>query len=251
MKFLVGVQRWTKRQLVDLTRFSDRVRGVILGDPFCPLRMFEHSNWEIPEFAEFAKEAGLSVALQTPVYLTQRNISNVFSMIRFLESRNLVDLLFVQDVGLLSELKDSNSRIPTCWSLWGRNRGNMLNLDLLDFLTQLNVQYLETDRPSRVAPLQEYGLKVMYRLYAPKVATFGRFCYTQYITGSRCDDGDLCLHEQPRLVSANGKLRLRVKGYTLEYITSFFHPAPKIFPDYMVYVSKLADLPTVLEHVSR
>ena len=47
-KFLINVQHWTTRQFADLMRFSDRVRGIILGDPFCPLRMFEHGNWDIP-----------------------------------------------------------------------------------------------------------------------------------------------------------------------------------------------------------
>ena len=251
-KFLINVQHWTTRQFADLMRFSDRVRGIILGDPFCPLRMFEHGNWDIPVFAKSAKEAGLCVALQTPVYLTQRNFNDMFSLIRFLERRELLDLLFVQDVGLLSELKESDFRVPTCWSFWGGGRGDTLSRDLLNFLTQLNLQYLETNKPSRVGPLQECGLKVIYRLYAPQVATFGRFCYTQYITGSPCNGGDLCKHEQPGLVSTDGKLNLKVSGYTLEHAKPSLNPSPKASPDYVtVYVGELVHLSKVLGDDSR
>jgi hypothetical protein len=247
-KVFVGLKRWTTGQYLELERFKDRLYGIILGDPFCSFRMFENSNWEIPVFCESAKEAGMKVVLQTPVYLTERNFKETIKLISFLENKNLLDLIFVQDVGLLDQLKGSGCQTDICWSLWGEGRGNNLSGDLLDFLTQLNVQYLETDISSRVKPLQEYGLKVIYRLYGPQIATFGRFCYTQRLTDCLCNyNSNPCLQGQPSIVSTDGKMELRVNGYTLEYKRSVLNPYPNASPEYItVHVRELNDLLGVL-----
>ena len=57
-ELLISVQHWTTRQFADLMRFSNRVQGIILSDPFCPLRMFEHGNWDIPVFCQICETSG-------------------------------------------------------------------------------------------------------------------------------------------------------------------------------------------------
>jgi len=242
----VSVRRWDTGQLEELA-LSGRVQGIILGDPFCPQRMFEHGSWELPVLVQAAKVAGLRVAYQTPVYLTPRNYSENLDLILSLEQRGSLDFLLVQDVGLLNSLSESECRIPICWSLWGVSRGDTLSRDLLDFLLQLGVRYLETDKPTRVGPLQEYGIKVVYRQHAPKVATFGRVCYTQYVLGSSCNNRSLCIQKEPALAATEGRLSLKVSGYTLQHTHPLRNPCPEAVPDYVtVYLSKAAELPGVL-----
>jgi hypothetical protein len=182
------------------------------------------------------------VALQTPVYLTTRNWDDTLNLTRMLQEQDSLDLLIVQDIGLLAELQAADCRVPVCWGLWGRTRADSLSRSLLDLLIQLGVQYWETDRPSRVGPFQDYGFKVMYRAVASRVKTFSRFCYTQYVTASVCQ-GDLCLRIEPELVSHGGLHTLKVRGFTLEHTQPANRPTPVTIPDLLaVYVDDVAHL---------
>jgi hypothetical protein len=246
-KFLVSTRRWESRQFKDLKNISDSVSGVVLGDPFCPIQAGEHGNWDIPVLAQAAKKAGLSVALQTPVYLTPRNFTDTLNLIQLLNSQHHIDLLFVQDAGLLGKLQEIDYHGNIIWGVWGRTRSRTLNRDMLDFLIQLGIKYYETADPSYIKPLQEYGLKVIYSPYTSGIATFGRVCYTQYVTKTICTDGKLCSRQEPELIAMDGALGLKVKGYSLEYIKSSPREPLVSIPEYIiVYIENPAELPIVM-----
>lgn len=245
-ELLVGIHHLDATQLEELT-FSGWVNGVILGDPFCPLRMFGHGNLESLMWAQAAKQAGLRVAFQTPVYLTEPNYAGTLELILSMEQKSCLDLLLVQDLGLLRSLSEAECRIPICWTIWGVSRGDVVSHHLLDFLLGLQVQYLETDRAARVGALQSYGLKVVYRWRAPKVATFGRACYTQHALGCPCIEGELCRRHEPVLRAAGDDLLLRASGHTLQYLQPWLNPWPQVVPDCAaVYLRRATDLREVL-----
>ena len=249
-QIFLGMQRWDEQIISHLKKFSESVHGIILGDPFCPLRMFVNGNWDIPLFAEIAKSKGFKVSLQTPVYLTQRNFSDTFYLIRSLSRRKLVDLLFIQDVGLLSKIKEFHCSVPICWSFWGRTRSDSISRDIVDFYMQLGVTYLEITKSNRIYPLQKYGLKVIYRLYSYEIATFGRICYTQYVTNTKCSDGKLCTYQHPELIAVGSELKLKAQGYTLEYVKPVSFNLPTSAPDFLtIHVENLEQLPQILNNI--
>lgn len=245
----IGMPQWTKQSLKDLTPAADRKLGIILGDPFCSERMFHYGDLEIPSFAEEAVQKGLQVAYQTPVYLTSRSYNETFRMIMLLRERNLLDMLLLQDVGLLMQLKQEGVDVPICWSYWATKRSDLLSRDFLDLLLESGVTYIETVKPKRIGLMQEYGYKVLYRIYSPSVVTFGRVCYNRYFNNESTESQPPRCMTDITMVSQDGKLKYFVQGYQITYQKPMAKPLPdEQFPEFTsVHVRDQKELTNILD----
>jgi len=215
----VGLPEWEPARMSDLAaRPVSGVTGLVLGDPFCPVRAFPGGVRDILPLAAHARELGWQVAYQTPVYLTERNFNETLDLISLLREQLSLDLLLVHDVGLLRRLAQEQQGLTLCWSLWGMGRADMLSRDFLDFLRELGVALIETNKPHRVVPLQQYGFQVAYGLTKNPVVTFGRHCYTEYVSGDLCTkvsgNVPLCRDRHLNIVNSS-QLRLQTDGYQL------------------------------------
>jgi hypothetical protein len=221
------MSQWTDQQLDNFIPATDRKLGVILGDPFCPERMFQFGNLDIPSFADKSVQNGLQVAYQTPVYLTSRSYNDTLRMIKLLREKNLLHLLLLQDIGLLMQLKREAFDIPICWSYWGTKRSDLLSRDFLDLILESGVTYIETVKSKRIRLMQEYGFKVLYRMYSPSVVTFGRVCYNRYFNNKITETQPHPCLTDVKMVSNDGKLKYLVQGYQITYQK----PMAKALPD--------------------
>ena len=226
----VGLAHWTRQNLELLAQPAGRIQGIILGDPFCPQRMFDHNDFDIPLLAAQAKSANCQVAYQTPVYLTSRNYIDTLQVVRLLHETGCLDLLLVQDIGFLIQLMQEDLNVPLCWSYWATKRNDLLSRDFLDLLLQSGITYFETSKPKRIPDLQKYGFKVNYRLYAPSVVSFGRVCYNRYFSDAPCKPASQC-SEDLSMVSNDGKIKYQVDGHTITFQKALARPIPENSPD--------------------
>jgi hypothetical protein len=249
LPLFIGMSQWTEQYLDDLMPTLDRKLGIILGDPFCSERMFRFGNLDIATFADKAVRNGLQVAYQTPVYLTSRSYNETLRMIMLLNERDCLHLLLLQDIGLLAQLKREGFNVPICWSYWGTKRSDLLSRDFLDMLLESGVTYLETVKPKRIGLMQEYGFKVVYRLYSPSVVSFGRVCYNRYFNNEiKETEPPRCL-SNVRMVTGDGKLKYLVQGYQITYQKPMAKPLPNgQIPEYTsVHVRDQKELTNILD----
>lgn len=208
----VAIQRWSHALVKTL---QGRVGGIILGDLFCQKRMFENEWFEVLELAYLARQLGLQVVFQTPVYNTTNTIEQTTSLIRKLYTTSLVNAVLVHDVGVLqvlSELAD----LDLWWDRFSFNRDFVPNTQLVNFLMAHRISAVEVIRPNHIEDVSRQGCGVLFYGYGPNVATFGRICYTEYFLNEPCGQRILCSQRQPFIVSADKvPLQYLADGYTL------------------------------------
>ena len=218
-KLLFSFRHWSMGFLGKLAEETNA--GCILGDPFCQVRMFGQGEWGLITAAKAARALGLTIAVQTPVYLTPRNFMATTRLIFYLLEQELAEMIYLQDIGLLRYIKDAD--VQKVWTVWGWNRGENVTSDLLELLGELGITHLETDKYSRVASITSSGLQAVYRRYSPTIVSFGRFCNIQAYLNQTCS-GQLCAHGQRKLLATVGQQELSVTGYALEHPTSTMRP---------------------------
>lgn len=142
-RLLLSVEEEKHTDLISLCKSFPWVNGVVLGDPFC-------ENVEVDKIisaCEKAKEEGLFVAYQTPVYVTSRNFTHLSSLIKYMSNKGLINEIFLQEVGMLTEIS-CLEKISVVWSIygWQREFPDMdipINQKILDFLTLHGVNFFE------------------------------------------------------------------------------------------------------------
>lgn len=236
MEIYVTAQRWTEQLLRDVC--SRGVTGVILGDLFCQKRMFTHEWFDVPDFARLAREMGVGVIFQTPVYNTPHTIEPTLSLIYKLSAAGLLDAALVHDIGLLTEL----GRLPIerWWDRFAFNRDFVPNAYLVDFLGRHGISRVEALRPIHINPVADAGSSVLLYAYGPEIASFGRVCYTEYFLGEPCERKILC--RQPRAYIASVDkvpLQYTADGYFLIDRNEPLHLMPELSAEHLARVGGL------------
>lgn len=246
MSYIIGLTHWDASQLRQIGRLSTEVQGIILGDPFCQRRTFQSDKTDMFSLAEQACEYGLKVVFQTPVYLPPRNYQESIDNIRALTQKNLIHMVLAQNLGLLEAV--AGVQVPICWSLWGDTRNKTLNKEFVDLLKEMGVSYIETDVASRIAALQQHGIRVAYRLQSSPVATFGRSCYHTKTAGMVCaNDHRPCLEQPVYLTEKDSQDRLLVDGHTLCWDRLVPFALPEVQPDIMtIFARDVSSLPDII-----
>lgn len=172
------------------------IDGVVLGDPFC-LSRARIGLFDIPRLARQAKEKGLFVSYQTPVYLTSRNFDTILSLVENLVREGIADEIRIQDMGLLERIRTiSASGVNIVWSIYGYQRefpgmDIPLNQGWIDFLKSHGVNSFEIISPVGFSIVDEnYPLRFNIHVHHGKLdpITFSRHCYTETYTGQCCRD---------------------------------------------------------------
>lgn len=247
MNIWIGLSEWHAKDIAQIKAFSPNIKGIIIGDPFCQRRMFTNGQFDLPSFAIQAKWNQLSVALQTPVYMTSRVFDEILQLVNYLHSHEALDLLMVQDIGLLKTIKNQYPDIAICWSLWGDSRSHIITSEFLDFIIPLGVKYIETDRASRIEFIRNQGLGIGYCVNSPKVATFGRVCYTEHLLEQDCHNKALCRQQPLELFSELNNISYKVSGHYLESPTRARKPFVENVDFLTWYAENLKDLSSEME----
>ena len=197
-------RRWSSSMLKKLAEKLP-ISGIILGDLFCQKRMFEYADFSLSEIARQARELNLQIIFQTPLYLTSKNFEQTFHLISYLSEANLVDGVFLHDIGLLQRLKNMG-RLNLWWDRYSYNRDIVVSEELVSFLTENGISSIEVTRISDVDTVIANGNSSLINIYSPKVISFGRICYTEYFLGSPCKSPHiLCDRDSlPVIVSTDG-----------------------------------------------
>lgn len=174
--------------------------GIIIGDPLCNFRMFEYGDPELIEISVLLKQAGVNVIYQTPLYVTERNISLVQQQIRFMYDRAEVKVYLVQDIGLLNWIKTQFSDVYLIWSRMGFGRGALINEPFVHFLRDIGIHGLETNRIELLRVLPQMGIDpwpvCRYRTWK----SVCRECYSRYMDDRFSGDCDrLCRNPNKRM----------------------------------------------------
>lgn len=189
------------------------VEGFIIGDPFCPYRMFRYGDADMLDFAHIVCEMGKEIVYQTPVYVTDRNFMKTAKLIEYLHDRCDVRKFLVQDIGLTDWLVNHFSDIDAIWGHWGRNRNSLINHDFIEFLLKLGVSGIETNLRERIRKIPKAGLPV-YAVYGELMYnTISRDCYNSYmldrfdgLCGRECLNGDMSLHRNGFQMTVDGHI---------------------------------------------
>lgn len=225
MEMYVMAQRW-ESSLVD--SLLQHTTGVIIGDPFCQKRMFEHDEYDALELAEYAKSLGLMVVFQSPVYNTVRTFESTLSLLKKLHKNGHVDAVFVHDIGVLAKLQEF-SGLELWWDRFAFNRDIVPNRQLVLFLRQQGISRIEATRAADIDDIYAAGCGVQFYGYGPEIASFGRVCYTERFLDEPCERKILCRSKDPFIVSKDKvPLQYLADGYTLLDRKEPVHLMPKL-----------------------
>lgn len=221
----VACQQWNRPMVEAL---KGHATGLILGDLFCQKRMFENEWFDVIDFARLARELGLEVIFQTPVYNTTRNLEPTISLVRKMAANSLIDAVLVHDIGVVESLAELES-IALWWDRFSFNRDFVPNAHLIDFLTAHRVSRVEVTRPGHIREVAEQGCGVLLYGYGPQIASFGRICYTEYFLNEPCERKILCSCSRPFIASSDKvPLQYVADGYTLLDKDEPMHPLPQL-----------------------
>ncbi len=212
MKTYMGLENYDEIQSAQIAALN--VDGFIVGDPFCPYRMFRYGNAGMIDFVHSVCQKGKEIIYQTPVYITDRNLREIQNMIEYLHDQYNVKKFLVQDVGLIDWMAKRFFNIDIIWGHWGRNRNSLMNHDFIEFLLKLGVSGIETGKLERIREIPKAGLPV-YALYGNIVySTISRDCYNSYMLNQF--DGNCereCLSGEMSLCC--NSFQMTVDGYIL------------------------------------
>ncbi len=253
MNWFIGLDTYGQETL-DAICGSD-IDGVVLGDFHCDLRMFDYGTAGFYRAVTQLTAAGKELIYQTPLYLTDRTLSEEQTRLSYLYENGYATRFLVQDVGLVRWMHTTYPHAILIWSRMGRTRGNVMNRAFVSFLVSLGVSGMESDRPGRINAMSPLGLEP-YGIWGDIVyASVGRTCYHQYLpTGDSTPCHRSCRKERLQLVS--GDTRLSVDGYFLgRRLTPpredvLFHSALAHCHQFICYASTWEEVQTILSHLN-
>lgn len=180
---IVGLSIYTTeiaQRIVD----DKRINTVILGDPFCNKKMFVYGKYSLIDITKIFVANGIEIIYQTPKYVTDRNFDSEMLFVDYLITQLGVKKILVQDIGVISFLKNKYSNIELIWSVWGRFRLNAVNEQFVTTLVNLGVDSVENDMAGRKNTYESLGFKVYTINRGISYSTLNRECYSMYLLGN-------------------------------------------------------------------
>lgn len=189
MKIFLGLEKYEYdfiAKIKDIPVFY----GFILGDLFCDYRMFEYGYMGLCHLVSELTNSGKEVIYQTPLYITDRIFNDVKLNINYLYDKCKIKKFVVQDIALAKWISEEFEDATIIWGRMARNRNSILNRHYISFIKNIGVNAMETDIPTRINAISDFGMEI-YGLYgAVKYSTVSRECYTKYflnINDSNCE----------------------------------------------------------------
>lgn len=190
------------------------VDGWILGDPFCNYRMFPHGDSQLDDALRAVLQAGKEAVCQTPMYVTDRTFAAESRRLGYFYEVHGVRTYLIQDVGLALWAQENLPGARLIWSRLGRSRNSIMNRDLPEFLRQLGVFGMESDRPGRISRISQCGMSAWAVYGDLTYSTLSRECYSQYLL----DWFDGCCRREcwtQEMFLVKDAFRMRVDGHLL------------------------------------
>ena len=203
-------------KIIDKIEKNEEVDGAVLGDMYCNYRMFPGGSAEIEDRMRQLKKAGKKVYYQTSCYLTDPLFEQTVRNICYWKQQDLLDGVFLQDVGLLHRLGQLNDGLQLIWSYMGVARNRAVNLLHYQFLRTLAPVTIAVDKPSHYRILREHGIDTMLMYGRITYATVNRLCYYTYennLYGIDCKRA--CLQGKQHMINETFNLDMSVDGYLL------------------------------------
>lgn len=222
----------------------------VVGDSFCHLRVGPKGQFDILAGVKRLKEAGMRTVLMTPVFATDPVLQETWQLITALVEDASLDAIIVHELGLLSLCNALRKKPYLIWDRYGFGRDFRINLPLLGELRSLGIDGVEVPNLEAAELCRESGLSPHLTVTGPQMATFGRRCYSRYLSKLPCSGG-LCREMQDNLTlrdDVTGEL-LRPDGYRLLRMSSdAATPLPRPIPPWiaqMAWVSSYDHLSTL------
>ncbi len=228
LSVFVTAQRWTD-EAVDA--MSGQITGIVVGDLFCQKRMFENELYDVLSVAARARDRGLDVVFQAPMYNSSRSFETTLALINGLRREHLIQAVLLHDIGLLRCLSGSPD-IKLWWDRFGFNRDMLVSGPLIAFLRDHGISAMELVRPAHIGDLEALGMPVVLFSYGPNIVTFGRSCYTEDYLHEACERKILCARARPTVASVD-KVRLEyiADGFTLLDLQEPVYRLPNLTAD--------------------
>ena len=210
---IVGLSSYTA-EIAQRIIVDKNIHAVILGDPFCNKRMFEYEVFSLLDIANLFVSNNIEIIYQTPKYITDRNFDKEMMLVDYLIDKFGVKKVLVQDIGVISYLKNRNAQIELIWSLWGRARLNAINEQFVKTLINLGVDSVENEMTDRTSAYEKLGLKVYSVARGVSYSTLNRECYSKYLFGNF---ENTCQYEcrRERIIQNETGFSLTVNGFLL------------------------------------
>lgn len=222
----LGLENYDNLEMAAIKKLN--VQGLVLGDPFCPYRMFRYGNEELFDFIKECSQAKIQIIFQTPIYVTDRNFRYTTNVLEYLYERLHVKKFLVQDIGLTDWLSKTYLNAELIWSHWGRNRNSIMNHDFVSFLLDVGVRSIEINNRERVKAISKSGMSVYSVLGNVTYNTLSRDCYNQYMLDYY--DG-MCNREclDKKMILKSKSIEMTIDGHLLG--RKIKYPSEKEFVD--------------------
>lgn len=200
--------------MLEFVEQYEDIKGVVLGDYTCNRRMFSGGYAGLIKSVDQYKGINKEIIIQTPIYVTSRNIDEMMDGIAFLNTEYHLKKYLVQDVGVLVMISEIISDAELIWSQMGRNRGNIFNMNSVLFLQEHGLTGMEVGSKSRLRVLKKHGMKA-YASYGNIVyKSVSRNCYNRYFSNNTvCRTA--CRDHMECMTTKNNK-KISVDGFFLD-----------------------------------
>ncbi len=242
---IAAIEVYTKEELGALL-LDTSVTGIIVGDFFCNLRMFPYGEVEITSVMQTIKSNGKNCYFQTPYYMTDDTLQKTLSDIRYWNKENLIDGVFVQDVGCFALLYKEFPNLKYIYSCMGASRNGALNHLQFESLAAIGNIIFTTDNEDHYKILQEYGFSVMLQFGNLNYASINRLCYYKYEKGIYGEDCcRKCLSDLMYMKNDKFHMRMSVDGFLLGKRYDY---RPGILPVDICYAKNYSELTDALKN---
>lgn len=246
----LGLERYTTEDVKKILRLKPD--GIVLGDILCDKKMFTYGGQEIPEIMAECREAGIRVIFQTPMYATDRVFGELISRIEYYLSRNFLEGVIVQDVGVCSAVRRLDDKVKIIWGKMGHARSPVTNTATVDFYVKTGVNAAECNSTHMADLIKGRGLEQFLLIGTPVYATINRECYYKYqhdIYDDKCGLG--CLLKEKVVIPKAGDSPKTIDGFVLDYHNNYSEECITRAQEYDNAVIYAADLGIAGDYWSR
>jgi hypothetical protein len=208
--------------------------------------MFKYGNQSLVDIAKIMISNNVEIIYQTSKYITDRNFDKEVAFVDYLIEELGVKKILVQDIGVISYLREKHPNAELIWSVWGKTRLNAINEQFVCTLINLGIDSVENEMVDREKTYEKLGLKVYSIFRGVTYSTLNRECYSKYLLGNF---ENTCRYECKREYSIQNEtgFSLTVNGFLLnEKYVNYRSVSSKMdgivyaadYDDYLKYMSE-------------
>ena len=247
----IGLSRYTDETIKKVINIKPT--GVVLGDILCLKRMFPYSGLEVTEYLNDFKQHNIKVIFQTPMYATDRIFEKIIVELEYYNSKELVDGVIVQDVGVASKLREVCPNLDIIWGRMGYARTPVINYSTLSFLISCGVSGYECKNINNMNVAKKMGT-TPYLVYGwPTYNTINRECYYKFendIFDDKCNCG--CLKKDKMILGSDHDNAVTIDGCVLGFATEYLKENIEQYTDdtkFVIYGENIEKIQMLMQEV--